>query len=99
MELNDTFAFDNSDVPVGRQICQLVNTLAGRGPTNFKLINLSGHTDAKNVAPIVRRQIAAAVVLQALAQFAGCCPKDACTDGVTITGYSLQLQTEPVITL
>src|ERR1039457_5624430 len=93
---NHAFAFDNPNVAIQRNVGNLVHLLARGGPVNLDAIYLCGFADPQHFPGVVRRKIAAAVVLEAGTFLAGRGPVDLSANRVAVARYAFELETHPV---
>ena len=66
---------------------------------NFQLINLRRGANPQHFTGIVRREIAAAIILKPLAHLTARFPNNARPNRITIAGDAFQLKTQPAIAL
>ena len=71
--------------------------LLGAWPVDFQGIDLRGGSKPEDFTGIVRREIAAAIILKPLSHLAARFPDNARADGVTVAGDALQLNSQPVV--
>ncbi len=83
---DQSFSFDDVDVFVDRKVANTVDSLAGRRPMYLDFFDGASGSNTENFTRIMRREITAAVILQAEALFASCGPVDLCSDGVAVAG-------------
>src|SRR5438552_8832786 len=85
------------DVAVWGHIGEFVSTFTWCGPAHLELVKLGGGADPENFPEIVRGEIAAAIVLRALAAFAACFPKYTLPDSIAIARHAFQPETQPIV--
>ena len=91
------FPLDNMDVPVWGDTGEFVDTFTGCGPMDLQLIEQSRGADPENFPQIMRGEIAATIVLQALAQLTVRFPKNARADSIAIACHAFQPETKPIV--
>lgn len=69
-------AFEDMNIAIHRQVFEFIYLFAGSGPMDFKLVNLHCPPQPQDQTRIVRRQVAATVVLEARAFAATGRPND-----------------------
>src|SRR5260370_5493223 len=73
-ESDHTFPFHHMNIAIARKLGELLDVLAGGGPMNFQLIDLSGGANSQHFSRIVRGKIAASIILEPLPRLAACFP-------------------------